>query len=703
MGQLGAGAYYGRLPKRRRSISSVRSSAFAGLVSVALTAAAGLVPMQALASSCTNEALRTGPSANLPDCRAYELVTPADKGGAQDIFTFGSVEDKAIPAPDGERIALRTIFAKFGPNPGSGGGLAENTYIFSRNAVSGWQMASVYPEGSGQTGYNAEIFSPDLTQVGVEVSTARTIYLQAAAHSFEVGPPGGPYTTIATTPNVEGGRQHEALYGGSSDLGAVVLVSADHALLPAAAGTDEGAYDLYEWIDGELRLVNVTNAGTLVSACGAMLGYGISPEGQFAHNAVSEDGSKIFFTSPELNCGEPTRLYMRVDGTETVEVSAPVGVTLSPAEEAMPVIYRGASADGSRVFFTTERALTAGAAKGKFGLYEYDTVARVLTLISQNEIEETVGPGVTVSEDGSMVYFTQSGRAVYRYDTASKETHYVATAVNGIEGAGKELPYVTPDGRFFLFVSEGVEGEPRGKGHVEIYRYDSEDGSVMCVSCGPNQAPPEGNASSPIAPTGSDLYPADLTPGLIPMSEDGQYVFFDSTAHLVPRDTNSTAEPGFGQYPGQDVYEWEADGTGGCELSQGCTDLISSGESGIESVLLGASESGRDVFFATHAQLVPQDTDSYGDIYDARIGGGFPAPPPPPPVCSSCQGVGSPPPLFSVPASLSFVGPGNHAAPREKAKPKAKRRPKRHKRRKGKPKAARRRGAPVAANGGRGR
>jgi hypothetical protein len=137
-------------------------------------------------------------------------------------------------------------------------------------------------------------------------------------------------------------------------------------------------------------------------------------------------------------------------------------------------------------------------------------------------------------------------------------------------------------------------------------------------------------------------------------------------------------------------------------LNQGCTYLISSGKNGIESVLIGASETGRDVFFATHAQLAPQDSDSYGDVYDARIGGGFPAPPPPPPVCSSCQGVGSPPPLFSVPASLSFVGPGNPATT-VAHRAKAKKKPKRHKGKKGKSRTARRRGTPVAANGRRGR
>ena len=192
--------------------------------------------------------------------------------------------------------------------------------------------------------------------------------------------------------------------------------------------------------------------------------------------------------------------------------------------------------------------------------------------------------------------------------------------------------------------------------------------------------------------------PSADSPVLIPMSNDGSYVFFDTTAQLVPQDTNSTEfDPAYS--PGLDVYEWEANGMGGCELSQGCTHLITSGESETESALLGASADGSNVFFATHASLVAQDTDTYGDVYDARIDGGFPAPAPPPAPCSSCQGVGGPPPLFSVPASVSFVGAANPAvtAVKAKPKPKKKKRPRR-KRQKGKSKAARRGGVRVGVS-----
>ena len=47
-----------------------------------------------------------------------------------------------------------------------------------------------------------------------------------------------------------------------------------------------------------------------------------------------------------------------------------------------------------------------------------------------------------------------------------------------------------------------------------------------------------------------------------------------------------------------------------------------------EPVCHSSGETGEagNVFFGTTARLVPQDTDEAGDVYDARIDGGFPEP-----------------------------------------------------------------------------
>jgi hypothetical protein len=70
------------------------------------------------------------------------------------------------------------------------------------------------------------------------------------------------------------------------------------------------------------------------------------------------------------------------------------------------------------------------------------------------------------------------------------------------------------------------------------------------------------------------------------------------------------------------------------------------------------------VFITTMAQLVPQDTDAYDDIYDARVGGGFAAPPPTPPAgtggcgtSDTCRPSVAPTVFFPIPGSSTLIAP----------------------------------------------
>jgi hypothetical protein len=615
--------------------------------------------------TCPNEAARTGPSAALPDCRAYELVTPADKSSAvQDMDPSSTY---AIAAEDGERLALKTLVT-FGPTPQLGGSFSVFTRTPSRSR---WEPESVKPVGSSSTVYEPQILSPELTQVGVSLETQ---YPFSSSKTFQVGVPGGPFATVAATSREDKhGHGGDDLLGASSDFSHVVFGSIDHTLLSATpTGTDEDAYDLYEWTGGggcgsvnsKCKLVNVKE-GKIIGKCGATLGGGelfsatVGGKG-LAHNAVSADGSKIFFTAPDpvgegegcpsgsgLPEANAVRLYMyvteTVEGSEeskTVEVAVPESkeMGLSPSEEEMPTYYQGATADGSKVFFLTDRALTPEAVKEDAHLYEYDTEAGEgarLKLIFQSSPSSEGGSEesartVFSSRNGSVVYFYRDEyTALYRYEEGAGQPQRIASLSRPF---GNELPYSTPNGEFFTFVSEGVAGEPRGAGQNEIYRYDHTDGSVMCVSCGSGSVAPTGNAYN--GESGGGLAHAahigrptglDENPERIIMSADGSEVFFDSTARLVPQAVNARVETVTSEGV-DDIYEWETDGAGGCSASLGCTYLISQGNSQTSSELVGASVDGNNVFFMTRAQLVPQDTDTSNDIYDARVDGGFPAP-----------------------------------------------------------------------------
>jgi hypothetical protein len=670
------------------------------------------------AGKCPNEEFRTGASAKLPDCRAYELVTPEHLGRSQDTPFTGPAGGAAIPSEDGERLVLET-HARLEPDPTSLGSFD----VFSRTPT-GWTMKSaIAPGASGEVfDESIRIFSPDLSQVAF-ASFARLNIEEQAPETFEVGPIGGPYAAMTEIPREFGAGGLVGANAGTASVAAfsdVLFISNDYALLPPGAERKVAeetiaGENLYEWSAGHLRLVAVNGEGKLLSRCGSTLAQSEgTPKAQSRErNAVSADGSKVFFTTQGSgpNCKEPGSLYIRVAGEgEPVEVSAPQGVKLEPSERRA-VTYLDATPDGSEVFFATNEALTKEAPDdGQANLYEYDTEAPLgerLRFIANGVEDQTlnIGKSLVVSEDGSTVYYELASNNSYRrYDTRTGEENPVATI--GQSSSSEEPSYTTPNGEFFVFSAAGVVGEPRDGGEPEhganngLFLYDNADKNVMCVSCGEGSLPPrsvEGQIErnvmiEPVGNAGAGhavLVDADETPAFVDLTDNGQEAFFQTTAQLVPQDTNSSVyELGISEgTPGLDVYEWEADGAGGCQVSVGCTYLLSGGGDTGPSVFLGASPDGKNVFLASAAPLLPQATPEFTNIYDARVDGGFP-PPASERECLSCQGVGSTAPLFGPGASGTFVGAGNPVTPvvqakvKAKSKPKKKRRPKPKKRRK---------------------
>ena len=422
----------------------------------------------------------------------------------------------------------------------------------------------------------------------------------------------------------------------------------------------------------------------------------------------------------------PPQLYMRIAG-QTIKLSAPA--TGGEGRE-YPAVYAGASEDDTKVFFVSEAWLTKDhPVVHDHELYECEVVVEgevpgcKLTRVSvpvgeHGEADPKAGAEVdwvpAIAANGDAVYYTafgvlatgatpqtpaksgEEGKVnVYSDNTSTAKTGFVATVdtqdytnQSGCVGAllvevgrcSSADWYATPDGRFLLFGASlpidgfnvvragcvaplpfeqsGVDG-----GCSELYRFDAaaaEAGGkgVVCVSCGPGGVDAAGNAE--FARSASFGSVAGPPAGI---SDDGGMVFFDSPARLVAEAKNGTL----------DVYEWEADGVGGCGLVDGCVRLLSSPNDPSPSYFLGSSAyytpSGRkvdggNVFIGTHAQLVPQDKNALGDIYDVRVCDvESPCIPPPPEETLQCEG-GScqhPPaaPNDATPASQAFTGAGN--------------------------------------------
>lgn len=342
--------------------------------------------------------------------------------------------------------------------------------------------------------------------------------------------------------------------------------------------------------------------------------------------------------------------------------------------------------DGSAAIFTTGPFFLAAGAD----LYRYEVEAQATSKIA-GRVFGILGQ----SEDLSRVYFASSevlsgeeensegakavaGKAnLYLYEAGPGPGTYAFIGVLAPDGANagsaaaaRPLDHtsrVSPDGLHAAFMARvpltGYDNADAksGKADTEVFVYDATAGEVLCASCNPSGARPAGadlgTAANPSwVAARLPVYSTTLRAPEV-LAEDGSRLFFESQDPLVPRDTNSRL----------DVYEWERLGVGGCQEANasfsaeagGCVEPVSSGKSKRDSEIVDASATGDDIFFTTLSGLVPQD---YGlvDVYDARVGGGFPPPPPPDPGCEgeACQGTPEAP-NDPTPASESFQGAGN--------------------------------------------
>jgi hypothetical protein len=653
-------------------------------------------------SSCSNESFREGFSAGLPDCRAYELVSPSQADSGEPEVKYGSTQgDVTVAATNGERMAYISMSGLAGSQT------AAESFLATRGP-DGWTSESLIPRQSGypgwecpSTGVAMPAFSSGLSS-GVLLDGRNQQEVEennetSDGNGSNQGPCGadspelvsgephgfanlfvrdndtGSYQLVdVTPPGVAPASAH--FDAASSDLSHIVFD--EHAQLTANA--PGGFDDLYEWSGGVVRLVTVLPGGA--PAVGSLaVGDGLhadSGEGVAAQaHVISSDGSRVFFSAD----GD---LYVRENAEQPPidECSAPgraCTVQLDASQAGGPGgggTFMDAGADGSRIFFLDEASvrLTADTVAGSgMNLYEYDLESGTLSDLTSAGHAEVAGVS-GISEDGSVVYFLADG-VLASNENANKEvaeagkpnlyvengasTNFIAAlaSTGGDQCVLRDgCARVASNGAFFAFTSlrdltgydnlDASTGEP----DPEVFLYDAGSHALSCASCNPSGEAPTAGATLNTG-LGGTAYPHDLA--------DSGRLFFETDESLLPSDTN-------GQ---RDVYEYE----------NGQLYLISSGSSEYESVMLDASESGDDVFFLTRQQLLP-----YGPggavfaIYDARVDGGFPEPPPPPPclTADACRAAASlQPSIFGAPASATFSGAGNLApAPEVASKAKVK-------------------------------
>lgn len=638
-------------------------------------------------------------ASGLPNGRAYEMVSPADKGPVAYAGDFIDNEVHYQVTPDGNQLVYPLSLGL--PGATAGGPVR---YRADRGASS-WVSSQLTPpalipvrdnangDKSPQTG-TYQLFSPDLScgvVMSIEPLTADAPASMVAAGNANLfrRNADGSYTALTnqapSDPDATGGIFPYTVEGAASDCSRVVFSSRYH--YPGV-----GASGLYEWSAGSLHNVAVLPDGTV--AGGASAGYQ-DDNGGSTWNAVSTDGTRVFFSATSNAGGDSgtTALFLRENGQSTVDVSQSETGTITRG-----AAYQLASKTGDHVLFLANYGLTSTSSAGPTtadctqatktacDLYDYDVQSGDLTNLSADANPAdangaTVAGVLGASDDASSVYFAAQGQLVteqgntYAANAAEQtyniyRAHGTTTTFVGVlnksdlgndrfttqnasgalisgAGFGEWRSRVTPDGRHLLFSSSAnVVGYDSG-GVAEAYRYSADSGLTVCISCRSDGEPSVGNPATADGATAPLEESAGLTRSpLAPprtLTDDGKRVFFTMPDVLAPGAVQGAVN----------VYQWE----------DGAVSLLASGPTFVSPInqglrFVGASASGDDVFIRTNLQLAPFDTDLRADIYDIRVGGGLPAPPPPVVPCDSltdkCQGSGS----QSTPRSLTTLSPG---------------------------------------------
>jgi hypothetical protein len=539
-----------------------------------------LVANNASGTSATPDGTFTTRSGKEP-VRAYEQVSPVDKGGAV-LNTYAFYYARG----DGDALVYQTKNAM--NLPGTQGSPIESRYA-SRRTSDGWDLRALdaplnvvdyeHPISSSAIAISSD-FSHTL------VSSSRKLApgaVEGSGNLYRRNVETGTYEFVATGlpySFLSGPSGSIVFFGGSSDFSMIAIESAA-ALTPDGI---PGLEALYQWTaDTGLRLISRMPDGSPSDGfldIGNRLSW---PE----RNLVTADGSTLYFST---RFGTADGIYRTRNGvTERIPESTPGSRVIDVSSDGRYFAYLDPISD----------------------LYRFDIQSGTSTFVSAGV---GLGGGVGymgMSKNGSSIFTTGPGGStpiVWR----EGETPAVIGTTSGVDGVAFWGVAASPNGRYFVFDTTSLDGQSydnsgcpdnpldgaRGGRCFEVYVYDVLQRKLTCASCPADGSRSTGHAH--LGPLGLEL---NLRGGRY-VNDNGQ-AFFTTPTKLVAADTNGVG----------DVYMYQ----------DGEVQLISPGRAQHNATLADVSEDGSDVFFTTDEQLVGQDRDDQIDMYDARIGGGIAA------------------------------------------------------------------------------
>lgn len=677
-------------------------------------------------AACPNEAFRIGASAGLPDCRAYEQVSPVMKNGqpvaieALREATSGTNGQAStftgFAAPDGDRLL---------GFPTGGNAVIDNAlrgfpypFVLERGATA-WSArpaldgppsdvllngpqapGNVLPSADrarlafkGSTRFSAE--QPESPVGTGALANGGVFATDADTHVRWLSKPTSPHADLpAGAYGVQGSKF--LLVGGADDLSTIyfmtrqTLTPADMAGGPGNRRSWDQSWALYKVKDGVLSNAGVLPDGTVgatgSSTAGIIVPLDTSTGAKLrvalgAGRVVSRDGDRALFVAQETG-GSTSQLFLHRDGLPSLLLSKPesdakpiAGTTGvqpigQPTEATSGTITQSravADRDLRIIFFATRDALADGAPSdgSRINTYRYEVASGSLEYLPEFDRPSSAPGNVyRVSDDGTRVVFrTPTGELKLWREGLPTQTLMTAGATTPLtQVAGVSAVRFSADGRTVIFMSR----QP--------------------VSGEPNHPP---NISSSLARTQVYRYEETVggTPTCISCPDPGAAVRGPATFEL------ETTNNGFGRGnndrfivdpramsdDGRRVYFTTSstldprDQNAVADVYEWSADrggavLISAGLPGSRGeYLIDLDSSGQNVFFISEEQLTGSDSDDLADVYDARVGGGLPDPPAlyiaeTGCALATCQGPPAPAP-GAPPLGSALPGSGGNPAP----------------------------------------
>lgn len=599
------------------------------LVGVAVVAAlgAGLAPSamaEAEAPPCPNEQLRQESNVNaatgqpystqLPDCRAYELVSPPETGGV----AVASLEDASGSPQEGAHLYQvaangSVFFVSRASLPETGmvpDGRSLDVFV-SRRGPSGWSTRDLTPFGTpgdneliaGAADGSAALISAYVSLSPEDIDNPVAALPPAFGYGmaldlYRVDEAQSPvFVSHGTLPRMVPSAKYfeepgiEAPYVFNSSLTAVGFTSTA-PLSPE--GVSPNATDCYSWSEAGARVAVPTNNDDGAYANCALLG--MTPNGL----AIFEDKSGDSYSGG---------IFVDSVGIGSRGSSFPGGtapaVQLS-GSNPYATTFDDIAPTGSLAYVTTTEAFAPSLdTNASNDLYAVDIplFPKATTSPTENDVTciscvETVAGGsatfVAQSPDGSHVFFSISAGAGAAEQGLWSWNWGTDTATRITEATDVSQLVSSRNGEYAVGLTGQLAGNPNGT--RDVYEFSAGQAPKLITS---------GALSDAYTLTASNLVvegQLDLTT-LGGVSNDGQQVIYDD-------------RPGNG---GPEVVD---------EWSSGQTTQISPLGATHQYLVLGtAGDELEDVFFLAHQPLVAQD-DNAGttDIYDARLLGGFSAP-----------------------------------------------------------------------------